>query len=146
MYKIPFFTEGIVNLFKKPLTKEESLDKPEVAKNYRGKIEFNNEACIGCGLCMRVCAANAITKKIKPVEDGQEITMSFDLYSCTFCGLCQDFCSKKAITLTEQAIMVSKDKETYKVKGSFIKKVPQKAAVKQNIDVKNKEVIKEKPN
>lgn len=130
MYKIPFFAEAIGNLFKKPLTKDNDIDNPEVAEKYRGKLEFNNEACIGCGLCIKVCAGNAITKTVKPVEDGQEITMNFDLCSCTFCGLCQDFCGKKAITLTKDAIMVAEDKDDLKVKGTFIKKLPKKTTTK----------------
>ena len=110
MFKAPFFIEGIKNIFKKPITEEGSIEKVKAADNYRGRLSFNEDACIGCGLCLRVCAGNAITKSIKPVEGGQEITMTFDMASCTFCGLCQDFCSKKAITLTDDPIIVEKNK------------------------------------
>ena len=76
MFKAPFFIEGIKNIFKKPITEEGSIEKVKAADNYRGRLSFNEDACIGCGLCLRVCAGNAITKSIKPVEGGQEITMT----------------------------------------------------------------------
>ena len=124
MFKIPYFLEGIANIFKPALTSKENLDDTKGAKNYRGKLTFDNEACIGCGICMRVCAGDAITKEMKPVEGGQEITMKFDLYSCTFCGMCKDFCPKKAIGLTDEVMMIERNKENLVIGGSFIKKIP----------------------
>ena len=57
--------------------------------------------------------------------------MTFDMASCTFCGLCQDFCSKKAITLTDDPIIVERNKDNLKVKGTFIKKMPAKVKTEQ---------------
>lgn len=144
MFKIPFLIEGIKNIFKKSITEEGSLDETAGAENYRGRLSFNEDSCIGCGLCIRVCAGNAITKTSKPIEGGQEITMTFDMASCTFCGLCQDFCSKKAITLTADPIMVEKDKENLKVQSTFIKKIPAKVKIEQKEKVKKEEIAKEK--
>ena len=143
MFKIPYFLEGIANIFKPALTSKENLDDTKGAKNYRGKLTFDNEACIGCGICMRVCAGDAITKEMKPVEGGQEITMKFDLYSCTFCGMCKDFCPKKAIDMTDEVMLVEREKENLIIGGSFIKKIPPRkppvakpAAPKPAVEVK----------
>lgn len=138
MFKIPYFLEGIGNIFKPVLTDEQSLDEKKGLENYRGKLTFNKDLCIGCGICTRVCAGDAITKEVKKVEEGQEITMTFDLYSCTFCGLCKDFCPKKAIDLTDEIMMVEREKEKLLVGGSFIKKMPPKPAPKPKTDVKTK--------
>ena len=150
MFKIPYFLEGIANIFKPPLTSKENLDDTKGAKNYRGKLTFDSEACIGCGICMRVCAGDAITKEMKPVEGGQEITMKFDLYSCTFCGMCKDFCPKKAIDMTDEVMMVERNKENLVIGGSFIKKIPPRkppvakpAAPKPVVEVKAE--VTEKP-
>ena len=141
MFKLPYFLEGISNIFKPVLTDEKPIDEVKGAENYRGKLSFDSNACIGCGICIRVCAAEAITKEVKLVEGGQEIKMNFDLASCTFCGLCKDFCPKKAITLTNEVIMVSENKEELKVGGSFIKKLPQKPAANAKDKIKSKENV-----
>lgn len=130
MFKLPYFLEGITNIFKPILTDESSIDEIKGVENYRGKLSFDATTCIGCGICIRVCAGDAITKEIKLIEEGQEICMTFDLTSCTFCGLCKDFCPKKSINLTEEVIMISSDKGELKVGGSFIKKLPPKLGVK----------------
>lgn len=130
MFKLPYLLEGVKNIFKPVITDETPLEEVKGVDNYRGKLTFDENLCIGCGICMRVCAGDAITKDVKPCEGGQEITMTFDLYSCTFCSLCKDFCPKKAIDLSREVIMVESDKENLKIKGSFIKKIPPKPAVK----------------
>ena len=141
MFKLPYFLEGITNIFKPVLTNEAPIDEVKGADNYRGKLSFDSNACIGCGICIRVCAGEAITKEMKLVEAGQEIKMTFDLTSCTFCGLCKDFCPKKAITLTEEVFMISENKEELKVEDSFIKKLPPKPQPKAKENITPKETI-----
>ena len=68
--------------------------------------------------------------------------MTFDLASCTFCGLCKDFCPKKAIGLTNEVIMVSKDKNELIIEGSFIKKLPQKSAAEPKEVIATNETVK----
>lgn len=128
---IPYLKEALLNLVSKPVTSKFPEEPVKTAPNYRGKIEFNADACIGCGMCIRVCSPGAITKTMKPVEGGQEITMEFDLGSCTFCGMCSDFCPRKTITLTGDCEIVAKDKSELIVKGSFIKKAPPKPTPEQ---------------
>lgn len=125
---IPYLREAFKNIIRKPVTIKFPSEPVKVAPKYRGKIEFNKDVCIGCGMCTRVCSPGAITKTQKKVEnsDDTEITLEFDLSSCTFCGFCSDFCPKHAITLTEDCIIVTDDKSKLKVGGSFIKKAPVK--------------------
>lgn len=144
VFKLPYFLEGISNIFKPVLTSEGNIDDTKGAENYRGKLTFDSNTCIGCGICIRVCAGDAISKDVQPIEGGQEITMNFDLTSCTFCGLCKDFCPKKAIELTDEVMMVTCNKDELKIGGTFIKKLPPKPAPKPKVATDAKENVKPK--
>lgn len=126
----PFVKEAISQLFSKPSCAMYPAVPSEAAPNYRGRIVYHADKCIGCGMCERVCAGGAITRTIEKGEDGQgdKVTLTFDLGSCTFCATCADFCSRKAIELTGDYHMVATKEEDLLVTGSFIKKPPVKKA------------------
>ncbi|WP_163194825.1 4Fe-4S dicluster domain-containing protein [Clostridium thermarum] len=132
MAGIPFIKDALVNFFKAPVTKKYPYEKTHVPEGYRGKIKFHPEFCVACGMCIRVCAPQCITKTTKNIEGGQEITLTFDMGSCTYCGMCADFCMKKAIELTKEysIIATADDKSQLIVEGTFIKKLPPKPPVK----------------
>lgn len=56
------------------------------------KVEINSSKCIGCGLCVKTCAANNITLK-----DRKAKTVLSD---CLMCGQCSAVCPKEAVTIT----------------------------------------------
>ena len=89
---------------------------------------YKTDKCIGCGMCERVCSGNAITRTVEKTEEGDKITLTFNLGSCTFCATCADFCSRKAIELSGDYHMVATKEEDLLVSGSFIKKPPAKKA------------------
>ena len=128
MSSVPYLGDAIKNIFKKPLTED---IKAQVAENFRGKLAFDPEKCIGCGLCIRVCAPCAIVKISKAVENGQEITMKYDMGSCTYCGFCADICPKKALTMTTENIIITQNKDELIVEGTFIKENPKKPVSKK---------------
>ncbi|MBQ6808757.1 MAG: 4Fe-4S binding protein [Firmicutes bacterium] len=123
---LPFIKEAITQLFSKPSTEKYPLVKKEVSDGFRGKLVFHPELCINCGMCMRVCAPQAITRTIEKTEEGDRITMEFHMGSCTFCSMCADFCSKNSIELSKEYSMVVTNEDDLKVRGSFIKKAPPK--------------------
>lgn len=129
MSKIPFAKEAIKGLFK-PAVTERYPDAPaNVPKDFRGKIIFHADRCIGCGMCVRVCCPQSIEQITKVIEDGKEITFRFDMGSCTFCGLCSDFCSKNAIELTEEYSIVLGSGEKCIVEGTVFRKSPPKKEI-----------------
>lgn len=124
----PFVKEAISQLFSKPSCAMYPAVPSEAAPNYRGRIVYHADRCIACGMCERVCSGNAITRTVEKTEEGDKITLTFNLGSCTFCATCADFCSRKAIELSGDYHMVATKEEDLLVSGSFIKKLPVKKA------------------
>lgn len=123
---LPYLKQAFCNLFRRPATGSfPKGEPPKAAEGYRGRIVYKPELCINCGMCMRVCAPQCMTRTIVPLENGdQQITLSFDQSSCTFCSLCADFCSRNAIELTGDYLLVGTQPEDFITAGTFIKKAP----------------------
>lgn len=82
-----------------------------VPPRYRGKPEFDLEACVGCGACVNVCPTTALTQ----TDDTQagppvrKITLRWD--TCIFCGNCRDNCTtEKGIALSNQWDLAALDR------------------------------------
>jgi len=113
-----FFTKPATNLFPAPyapdsihrtLKKIESDPKKmippvEVPEGFRGKIQYDREACIGCQMCIKVCPSEAI--EFIPGDRKVKFYMS----RCTFCALCNDICPKKCIRMSQEFLMANMDK------------------------------------
>jgi len=126
--ELPFAREALKNLFSKTSCDMYPVKESVAAVGYRGRIFFDAEKCIDCGMCERVCAGVAIHTVKEEQEDGILVSRTFDLGSCTFCSMCADFCSRKAIVFTQDYHMVATKEEDLLVKGSFLKKKPVKKA------------------
>lgn len=89
--------EILGNLFRGALTVRFPKESLEIPKAYRGEHSFDEEKCIGCGLCANVCP----NKAIKMVETSDGKRPEIDLSKCSFCGLCEDICPTGALKLTK---------------------------------------------
>jgi formate hydrogenlyase subunit 6/NADH:ubiquinone oxidoreductase subunit I len=67
--------------------------QPSAPTGYRGTIEYDPAACIGCGLCVRFCPSRTIN--MKPNRK-----IALNLAECCYCGTCEEVCPVKCIKLT----------------------------------------------
>jgi formate hydrogenlyase subunit 6/NADH:ubiquinone oxidoreductase subunit I len=72
--------------------------------NFRGKICYDKEKCIGCKLCLKVCPSEAIEFK----EPEKKIKIF--LARCTFCSQCNDICPVSCLRMSNEFLLADTDK------------------------------------
>ena len=85
---------------KPPVTVKYPYERTEIPSDYRGKIMFDPNLCIGCKMCMRDCPSKAI--EIEKVGEDKVFKAIFHLDHCIYCAQCVDSCPKKALASTPQ--------------------------------------------
>lgn len=104
--------KGFLTVFKhvakKPVTLEYPEVKNDVSHEFRGKHEFNINNCKGCGICIKVCPANAITIINNNSTVEQYI---IDYNKCIFCGNCAEFCKFSAIKMGNAYELATNNKD-----------------------------------
>jgi len=106
--KLRELKEAIKSLFSRPATSKFPFKPHEPFDGFRGKPQFFEEYCVGCGACSEVCPGNAIqvidpkepvTAKTKPAM--RRVELHYDM--CNFCGNCQAHCiTEKGVQLTKE--------------------------------------------
>lgn len=100
--------EVLKNSIRKPATQLYPFVKVEMPENFRGRITFKAELCIGCKLCMKDCPSAAIT--IRKVGE-KRFEAEFDLARCIYCGQCTYSCAKKALEISRDYELAAFDHE-----------------------------------
>ena len=100
------------SLFKKPATSMYPFVKKPMPKDFRGKLRFYQERCIGCKMCMRDCPSSAI--EIRKIGEKQ-FEAEINLAKCIYCGQCVDSCLKKALEITSEFELARLDPAQLKV-------------------------------
>ncbi|NVN93070.1 MAG: 4Fe-4S binding protein [Desulfuromonadales bacterium] len=104
--------EVLRHSIKPPATRNYPFDKPEMPENFRGKIVFDTEKCIGCKICVKDCPAIAI-KITKVVE--KKFEAEFYLDRCIYCAQCVDSCPKEALINTKEYELAQIDRKKHRI-------------------------------
>jgi len=75
----------------------------ETPLNFRGKIKYDKEKCIGCQLCLKVCPCEAI--EFKPEEKKIKIFLA----RCCFCSQCNDICPVNCLSMSNEFLLADAD-------------------------------------
>jgi len=79
-----------------------------VPEAFRGKLEVDEEACIGCGACAEVCPSAAIDVEQK----ADKVELTYWHSKCIRCGSCRDICPPEAITMSDDYRLATDDRRT----------------------------------
>ncbi|WP_459845667.1 NADH-quinone oxidoreductase subunit NuoI [Campylobacter concisus] len=117
-------------LFSKSHTLKYPMQKMQLNARYRGIhrllkfIESENERCIGCGLCEKICVSNCISMKTSLGEDGRKKVASYsiNLSRCVYCGFCADVCPELAIVCGQEYEVASESRIIFGTKDEFLTK------------------------
>lgn len=117
-------------LFSKSHTLKYPMQKMELNARYRGIhkllkfVESENERCIGCGLCEKICVSNCILMKTSLGEDGRKKVASYsiNLSRCVYCGFCADVCPELAIVCGQEYEVASESRIIFGTKDEFLTK------------------------
>ncbi len=89
--------ELLKNAASRPCTLIYPFEKREMPKGSRGKHDYDEAKCTGCGMCSRVCPSFAIELKgLGPKCEGLRVNLG----ACLFCQQCEESCPTGAIWLT----------------------------------------------
>lgn len=110
--KLRELREAVKALVKGPYTLKFPKEPSIPPEAFRGKPEFDEKECIGCGACAEVCPAKAIdiVDEVKEGRGKRKLTLHLDL--CIFCGQCQANClPEKGVTLTNEYDLATTDRK-----------------------------------
>lgn len=120
-FPVKYTPKSVTETMKKVEKGEVKINPPvEIPPNFRGKVSYDRDKCIGCGICVKVCPAKAI----ELVPDEKAVTsnnkdgakpaapMKIRIYisRCTFCSQCVDVCPKKCLGMSGEFLLADADR------------------------------------
>ncbi len=88
----------VFKAFINPITTRFPIGLPDhLPEGFKGKIQLNQDTCIGCGACLQVCPSFAY----KHVQEGSKKLVFYDPAFCVFCEECVKICPTESLFLSK---------------------------------------------
>ncbi|MBI9044392.1 MAG: 4Fe-4S binding protein [Anaerolineaceae bacterium] len=91
----------VQSLFKKPVTENYPFEQKPAPLNFRGKLTWDAEKCVGCNLCVRECPANAL-ELIVIDKKAKRFLLNYHLNRCIYCAQCEYSCKFDCIDMSSE--------------------------------------------
>jgi formate hydrogenlyase subunit 6/NADH:ubiquinone oxidoreductase subunit I len=104
-FPVKYAPKNVTALLQKVERGEAQINPPvPIPENFRGKIRYERDKCIGCKMCIRVCPAKVIEFK----EEDKKIKMY--VARCIFCGQCVEVCPVDCLHMTDEFLLADVDR------------------------------------
>jgi formate hydrogenlyase subunit 6/NADH:ubiquinone oxidoreductase subunit I len=109
--KLRELKEAVKAVIRGPFTSRYPFEPHTPPEGFRGKPQFDEDECIGCGACAEVCPALAIEVIDKADAEPPVRVVEQRWDKCIFCGQCELNCTtKKGIVLTKEYELTTLDR------------------------------------
>lgn len=101
----PIIPRILGNLARKPATNLFPKTEPvKVPEDFRGRLTYNVDKCVGCRMCVTVCPAGVFVF----LPEIRKVTLWTG--RCVFCKQCVDVCPTGALKMTDEFLLASYDR------------------------------------
>jgi len=109
---VPWMMPNILkNLFSSPATRKYPFETRQYWAGARGQLQIDLARCVFCGLCQRICPAQAITQYGNKKDP--DVTIDYNPFACIYCARCAEKCPSGAIYIHESHAVPADRKITY---------------------------------
>jgi len=114
--KLRELAEAIKAVIHGPYTTKFPAEPSPAPEAYRGQGQFDEDECVACGGCARICPAGAIDVVDQPELHPPTRTIVRHDDKCVFCGQCEAQClTEKGVHLTNEYDLATLDRSTCEV-------------------------------
>jgi len=99
----------LVQGFRPRVTVRYPLEPHPTPPDFRGKVEIDPSACMGCGACVAACPPNAL-EMIDDLDSGVRVIRLF-YGRCIFCGRCEEACPRFAVEQSSEFELATRSRE-----------------------------------